>query len=633
MKDSFQEQASVTLPGALVPTLLPKGWTLESGCVLTIVGPERDLRIGFGIALMTGDAEKIARTAWQQFDANFDLTVLQQVQAPGENGWDEVFQFAYNTPAVESRSAVAILRTLRDKAYFTLLSGTKASLDRRLAQISEVLEAWKPADLRSYSLEHSEPRAWGPQQSSRLSSFLRNAMVELQVPGVSIAVVQSGRIVYSEGFGTRRIGSAELVRPETRFLIGSITKPLTTLMIARLVASGLFQWSTPVTELLPDFALADPEVTCKLEMRHTMSAGTGMPRRDLDLIFKFKGVSPEQRMAEMRAMSPTTGFGETFQYSNYLVAAGGYAAARTFQHQGSLQCAYRQAMREMVFEPLGMTMTGLQEEVTMTDDVAAPHAIGFEGNWCAFDPEMERCVNAVAPAGAVCSTVLDIARYLLVELNHGSAPSGEQLLPEAALQARWSGGAKIDGKHSYGLGLLRSEAEGLEVISHGGNTLGFSSDMYFLPKKGLGVVVLTNLRLADSFLAAARHKVFELVFGAAPKAEKMVAAASLSAKDVVEKTRSRVKVDADSLAWLEEVAGEYRSEELGPLIVFRKNYQYWAEFESWKSTLGVEEQSTGNHLAVLTSPPWSGTLRFQVADDRRVLTLDGGQKIYRFQRQ
>src|SRR5882724_9389905 len=109
--------------------------------------------------------------------------------------------------------------------------------------------------------------------------------------------------------------------------------------MARLVAKGNFRWSTPVTELLPDFALADPKVTRKLEMRHAVCACTGMPRRDIDLVFKFKGISPEQRLAEMRAMSPTTGFGETFQYSNDLVAAGGYAAARSFEHQGSLQHA------------------------------------------------------------------------------------------------------------------------------------------------------------------------------------------------------------------------------------------------------------------------------------------------------
>ena len=128
-------------------------------------------------------------------------------------------------------------------------------------------------------------------------------------------------------------------------------------------------------------------------------------------------------------------------------------------------------------------------------------------------------------------------------------------------------------------------------------------------------------------------KVFELVFGAPAKAEKMIAAASLSAKDAVEKTHARVKVDADSVAWLEEVEGEYRSDELGPLILSRRNHQYWSDFESWNSTLGVEEQSNGSRLVVLTSPPWSGSLCLQVADDRRALILDGGQNVYRFQRQ
>ena len=633
MKDSLQKQTSVTLPGAVVSTLLPKGWTLESGPnrVLTIVGPEGDLRVGFGTASMRGDAEEVAWAAWQQFESSFDLPVLQRAQAPGENGWDAIFQIVYNTPAVESRSAVAILRTLRDKAYFTLLSGTKASLDRRLAQISEMLEAWKPEGLVAYSLDRAEQRCWGKEQSFGLSSFVRNAMVETQIPGVAIAVVQGGRIVYADGFGACRLGSSEPVRPQTRFMIGSATKPLTTLMMARLVANGDFKWSTPVTELLPDFALADPEVTRELDMRYTVCACTGMPRRDLDLIFKFKGISPERRIAEMRTMSPTTDFGETFQYSNYLVAAGGYAAARSRQPEGSLQFAYEEAMQEWVFEPLGMTMTGLPEE--MGKNLAAPHAISFGGNCSLVNPGMERFVNAVAPAGALWSTVLDLAQYLLLELNRGKGPNGHQLLPEEDLQARWQSGIKIDGKNSYGLGLLRSEEEGLEVISHSGNTLGFSSDLYFLPKKGLGVVVLTNLRMANSFLAAARHKVFELVFGDAPKAEKMIAAASLSANDVTEKMHTRVKVDPVSLAWLETLGGKYLSDELGTLFISKKNDQYWGQFESWNSLLGVEDQSVGNPLVVLISPPWSGTLRLQVTDDWQTLTLDSAQYTYRFHRQ
>ena len=100
MKNPFQKQTSVTLPGAVVATLLPKGWTLESGRrgVLTIIGPERDLRVGFGTARCMEMPKRWRRTAWQRFDANFDLPVLQRAQAPGENGWDEIFQIVYDTP-------------------------------------------------------------------------------------------------------------------------------------------------------------------------------------------------------------------------------------------------------------------------------------------------------------------------------------------------------------------------------------------------------------------------------------------------------------------------------------------------------------------------------------------------------
>jgi Beta-lactamase len=249
----------VTLPGSLAPTLLPKGWTLESepSGVLTIVGPEGDLRIGFGIALMDGDVKGIALAAWKCFDASFDLPVLQHAQAPGDNRWDAIFQIVYNIPAAESRSNVAILRTLRDKAYITLISGTKAAVSRRMAHISEILEAWKPEGFTAEDLANSEQRAWGQEQSSESGRFVRNTMEEIKIPGVSIAVVESGRIVYAEGFGARRIGSSEAVVPQTRCMIGSTTKSLTTLMMARLVAKGNFTWSTPVTELLPAGAGAD----------------------------------------------------------------------------------------------------------------------------------------------------------------------------------------------------------------------------------------------------------------------------------------------------------------------------------------------------------------------------------------
>jgi CubicO group peptidase (beta-lactamase class C family) len=402
-------------------------------------------------------------------------------------------------------------------------------------------------------------------------------------------------------------------------------------MMARLVARGNFDWSTPVTKLLPDFALADPELTRKLEMWHTVAASTGMPPQDMNLIFKFKGITPEQRLAEMKQMKPTTGFGETFQYSNYMVALGGYAAARSYRQEGSLQEVYERAMQELVFEPLGMKRTGFDEGPD--EHSASPHAVGFAGGCELLDPVMERFAEAVAPAGGgTWSSARDMAKYLLLELNRGRLPGGEQLLPEDVLVERWKRMTKITDKISYGLGLLRSEEDGLDVVSHGGMTLGFTSDMYFLPQNDLGVVLLTNL-YATNLLAAARQKVFELLFGAPDKAGQTIEAISLARKEAIAGRRARVKLGAEAVTWLEGIAGEYRSRELGPLVVRRKDAGYWAEFESWASPLGIEEQAGGRPLVALVGPGLIHAFRLQVSDNAQALILEQGEQVYRFERQ
>src|SRR6516225_1488750 len=250
MESTPSDEIRVALPGSLAPITLPAGWSRasEPGGALTIVGPEGDLRVGFLICALDGTPEEIARGAWRVFDPGFDFPVRQKTQMPGSGGWGTVFQIVYNLPVEQSRSAVAVSRTRGDNAYCALVLGTKASLTRRMAQIMEVLESWKPEGLSAPNLAGAERKEWGEKQSAEMSEFLRVGMAELHVPGVAMAVVQAGRIVFAEGFGTLRIGLSEPVRSDTRFMIGSNTKPLTTLMMARLVARGNFDWSTPVTK-------------------------------------------------------------------------------------------------------------------------------------------------------------------------------------------------------------------------------------------------------------------------------------------------------------------------------------------------------------------------------------------------
>ena len=86
-------------------------------------------------------------------------------------------------------------------------------------------------------------------------------MLRHGVPGVSIAVVQGGDVVYLNGFGVRAFGSTQPVTPDTMMMIGSVTKSMTTMLAGTLVDDGRLTWDTRLVDLLPDFAVGDPELT------------------------------------------------------------------------------------------------------------------------------------------------------------------------------------------------------------------------------------------------------------------------------------------------------------------------------------------------------------------------------------
>jgi CubicO group peptidase (beta-lactamase class C family) len=610
---------------------LPQGWRFDNDAAApTMTCPEGDLHISFVELESEGTVQATAVAAWRKLDPAFDGLVLQEYPAASIGGWDKTYQVVFATPANESRLLLAVMRTLGLRAYVNLVRGTNAAVSRRNAQVAEAIGSWKPEGLKEISLS-AEAQRWNAEHSRQFNDFALAAMKSLNVPGASIAIVQDGHIVYEEGLGIRSLDRPELVTAQTRFMIGSVTKPLTTFLMARLIDQKKLSWSTPVVALLKDFALADPEITQRLQMRHTVSASTGMPRQDYEFIFRYSGITPEARIAEMTTMRPTTGFGETFQYSNLLVAAGGYATARACMPEGPLEDAFNKVMSELVFCPLGMNDTFLRQEDALRGDAAAPHATGFDGRAHNIPISMEISVYSVAPAGGIWSTAPDLARYVFMELANGRLPGGEPLISEEVLLERRRPGIKIDDKNSYGLGLIISNESGLRVIHHGGNTLGFSADMYFLPESRFGVVVLTNAYAAVEFLAAIRQKIRELVFGAEARAEKIVETAKMAKADFLTRLQARAKTDADSTAWIAELLGTYRSAELGGARILRNDHGYRIDFDEWSSNLAAEIQPGGDRLLRLISPPWAGAMKMLVSDGG--LVLDAAQMKYVFKKE
>lgn len=114
---------------------------------------------------------------------------------------------------------------------------------------------------------HAQTESLAPDRAREIDDFVRSAIGRYDVPGAAIAVIQNGAVVHSAGFGVRGADDARPVTLETRFMVGSVTKSMTSLMMASLADEGTLDWDAPVVSLLPAFALSDPASTPLIRVR------------------------------------------------------------------------------------------------------------------------------------------------------------------------------------------------------------------------------------------------------------------------------------------------------------------------------------------------------------------------------
>ena len=88
---------------------------------------------------------------------------------------------------------------------------------------------------------------------SALDGVVGDTMRRTAIPGVSVAVVHQDRVIYLKGFGVRRVGRPDTVDVDTVFQIASMSKPVATTVLARLVGDKALAWDDPVAEYDPGF--------------------------------------------------------------------------------------------------------------------------------------------------------------------------------------------------------------------------------------------------------------------------------------------------------------------------------------------------------------------------------------------
>ena len=509
-----------TDPAGRFSAPIPTNWTATVGEGYVLLrDPEQAIRV-YLLALDAADPQAAVADAWALVDPTLTLAVDKAQEVPATGGVDQLYLVQYKSESAD-QFYQAVARMVDDTAYLMLVAGALGAVQRRNAQLNIINTGLTISSLAAVDLADVEPLPVDDAIRSQLHEFIARGVTQYGIPGVAVGVVQNGEVVYQETFGTTVLGGDVPITPQTQMMIGSTGKSLTTLLMATLVDAGLMSWDTPVVQILPQFKVADAKLTQTITMRNLVCACTGVPRRDLEIVFNGNELTAEDVVTSLQSFEFFTGFGETFQYSNQMVATGGFATAAadgaTFGH---LEEGYVASLTSRVLGPVGMPNTTISfADVLARDTYAMPHALSFGAKYELMTIKEEQSLAAFAPAGEHWSTLEDMTNYLIMALNKGVAVDGTQVVSAENLRTTWEPQVPVSADTSYGLGWFVGEYKGVPLIQHAGNTLGFTSDFAFLPEDGLGIVVLTNARASNFFNGAVRTRLFELVFAQQPEAE------------------------------------------------------------------------------------------------------------------
>ena len=332
------------------------------------------------------------------------------------------------------------------------------------------------------------------------SSFDRmfdQARTRAALPGLAMAVVEDGRVVYERTAGERIAGSGDPIDPDTLFKIASNSKAMTAALLARLVERGALRWQDPVIRYLPQFRMHDPWVTQQMQVRDLLihNSGLGLGAGDLMLWPEPNRFTREDIIAGLAHLKPVTSFRSGYAYDNLMyVVAGEVAAAAGGK-------PYDQLLREEVFVPLGMDRCQVGAwSVTAVGNVAQPHTRKDGRNVVrGAEGDISADLTSMAAGGIRCS-LRDMTRWMQVLLDPALVPgwlgtvqrhalwTAHMPMPLGERQRRW------DNAHvsAYGYGWRLSDMDGQWKVAHTGTLSGMYSSLGLLPDRKVGVVILIN---------------------------------------------------------------------------------------------------------------------------------------------
>jgi CubicO group peptidase (beta-lactamase class C family) len=612
------------------PFIAPKDWSIRvKGAATILEAPEGDSRVVLVDVEAKGPDEALA-AAWKAYkpDASWPIKVTHDL--PDRDGWSRRRAYEYLTSPNEKRGVNALVSYSGASWTVVIDDLADAVVGKRGAQVVLIFDRLLPKGYRRESFAGKTANVLDQARIRELSRFVEQGQQALGVPGVAVGLVQDGKVVFADGFGVKQLGGSEKPDGDTLFMVASNTKALTTLLLAKLVDEHRITWDTPVTQLLSNFRLGDQETTRSVLVRHLVCACTGMPRQDLEWIFDYGQMTPESVLALLGTMQPTSKFGELFQYSNLMAAAAGYTAAHVIHPEMELGAAYDSAMQANVFDPLQMRETTFDFKRAFSGNHASAHSPDADGKTAKAMTAINDAIIPARPAGGAWSSVHDMLKYVSMELAEGKLPDGTTFISKEPLLERRVPQVNIGKDETYGMGLMVDTTYGVPVVHHGGDLVGYHSDMMWLPQQNVGAVVLTNGDPGWVLRNRFRRKLLEVLFDGHPEAEAELNADAKNFYSSLAADRKLLTIPADA-GESAKLASRYANRSLGEIAVSRSGPATIFDFGEWKSEVASRKNPDGT-ISYITIVPGEMGFEFVVGSgSKRTLTIRDAQHEYVFE--
>jgi CubicO group peptidase (beta-lactamase class C family) len=344
----------------------------------------------------------------------------------------------------------------------------------------------------------------------KLDVLIPSQLEKFDVPGAAVALIQDGEVIYSKGFGVRNRETGQPFTPDTVYRIGSCSKSMTSMLAATEVDAGLFDWDTKVESIRPDFRLPTEELTQNTRVRDLMSMGTGLG--DVPEVYADQE-SPRHLWQTLRNLPLIAPPHTKFIYNSTVYSIGGYLGALASGVPISQMLVYYQsALKTRIFDRIGMpTSAATDWPQYLSNNFAVSYTYDLVDGVAPRRPLAFQPIRAIAPAGSVATTLSDMSRYVITQLQKGVAPNGTRIVSAQNLEQTWRPQTKINGAHdgllsltSYGLGWFQAKfqtnALELHVLTHSGAIDSFSTEMAIIPDSGIGILTFSTT-LSGYYLA------------------------------------------------------------------------------------------------------------------------------------